>query len=111
MKYTKEHEWVELKDNIATVGLTKLALDQLEDIVNVQWPANGQRLTKGELVCVLESNKSAIELYTPLSGKIVAVNEQKFLTKWLYKIELFAIEEYEDLLDWAEYKRANALKD
>ncbi|MFQ5886183.1 MAG: glycine cleavage system protein GcvH, partial [Anaerolineae bacterium] len=74
-KYTKEHEWVRLEGGLATVGITDYAQDQLGDIVYVELPPLGEILTQFEPFGVVESVKAASDLYAPLSGEVLEVNE------------------------------------
>lgn len=117
LHYTETHEWV-LKDrnkNIATVGITDYAQEQLGEIVFVDLPEVGLKVSAGDDVCVLESVKAAADVFTPVSGVIVEVNEEldespglvntdPYQDGWLYKIELKDVVEYDELLDKAAYK-------
>lgn len=73
--YSEEHEWVRLDDEIATVGITDFAQGQLGDIVYVELPAVGDRVEAGAVIGELESTKSVSDIFSPLSGEIVARNE------------------------------------
>jgi glycine cleavage system H protein len=73
--YSEEHEWVRLDDDVATVGITDFAQDQLGDIVYVELPAVGDRVEAGTVIGELESTKSVSDIFSPLSGEIVARNE------------------------------------
>jgi glycine cleavage system H protein len=73
-RYTKDHEWIRLDGDVGTVGITHYAQDQLGDVVYVELPDIGKRLTKGEEAAVVESVKAASELYAPVSGEVVAIN-------------------------------------
>ena len=73
--YTVEHEWVRLKDNRATVGITDFAQSQLGDVVFVELPDEGTELTKENTFGVVESVKTVSDVYAPVSGKVVAVNK------------------------------------
>jgi glycine cleavage system H protein len=75
LKYTKDHEWVRGGDGDATVGITDYAQAQLGDVVFVELPAVGRTLTQGEVFGTIESVKAVSELYAPLSGEVVAVND------------------------------------
>lgn len=75
LKYTKEHEWVEIKENIATIGITDFAQEQLGDIVLVELPEVGSSVEKEAVLGVVESVKSVSDIFAPLAGKVVAVNE------------------------------------
>jgi len=76
MKYTETHEWVELEGDVATVGITDYAQKELGEIVYVELPEVGLEIEKDAEVIVLESTKAAVDIYTPLSGTLVEVNEQ-----------------------------------
>ena len=73
-RYTKEHEWVELNGNVATVGISAHAADELGDITYVELPANGKTVTKGAARAVVESVKAASDVFAPVSGTVVDVN-------------------------------------
>lgn len=76
MRYTETHEWVEIdEERHAIVGITDYAQRELGDVVYVELPQVGKEVAKGDEVAVLESTKAASDIYTPLSGKIIAVNE------------------------------------
>jgi len=73
--YTKEHEWVKVKEGIASVGITDYAAHQLGDITFVELPQVGKQVKQGEALCGIESVKAASDIYAPLSGKVVKVND------------------------------------
>ena len=76
LQYTKDHEWIRLDTGTdATVGITDFAQDALGDVVFVELPAVGATLTQGQVFGVVESNKSVSDLFAPVSGRVVAVNE------------------------------------
>lgn len=75
LQYSAEHEWVRLDDDVATIGITDFAQDQLGDIVFVDLPAVGDSVDAGSVVGELESTKSVSELYSPLSGEVIARND------------------------------------
>ncbi len=75
-KYTKKHEWVKLDGELAAVGITDYAQEQLGDIVYVELPLPGDALTQYESFGIIESVKAASDLYAPISGEVVAVNEE-----------------------------------
>lgn len=98
LKYTAEHEWVLVDGNTATIGITDYAADKLGDIVFVELPKVGDTVTPGKLVGEIESTKSVGEIFAPLAGTIVAVNDaveaspelvnsDPFGEGWLAKIE------------------------
>ncbi|MCL2335599.1 MAG: glycine cleavage system protein GcvH [Endomicrobia bacterium] len=76
LKYTKTHEWVKIEGKKATVGITDYAQHEITDIVHVELPENGRAVKKAQPVVVVESVKSAFDIYSPVSGKISAVNEE-----------------------------------
>ena len=75
MFYTKEHEWVKIDGGIGTVGITDYAAHQLGDITFVELPAIGKTVKQFAVLCAIESVKAASDIYAPVSGKVVAVNE------------------------------------
>ena len=75
LKYTAEHEWVALDGDVATVGITSYAADKLGDVVYVDLPAAGSTVTANDVCGEIESTKSVGELYAPLTGEVVAVND------------------------------------
>jgi len=113
LKYTKDHEWTDLNDDNATVGITDFAQSSLGDIVFVELPEVGSSVTRGESFGVVESIKSVSDLYSPLSGEVVEVNSElesqpdlineSPYTNWLIKIKLENQSEVSDLLPPAEY--------
>jgi glycine cleavage system H protein len=73
--YTKEHEWVKIKDGVASVGITDYAAHQLGDVTFVELPLAGKSVKQFEVMCAIESVKAASDIYAPLSGKVTQVNE------------------------------------
>jgi glycine cleavage system H protein len=116
LKYTASHEWLKLKDNIAIVGITDHAQEELTDVVFVELPEIGKEIKKGDEMCVVESVKSVSEIYAPVSGKIVKVNkklddspeiinESPYDDGWLVELEIKDKSEINDLLDADSYKK------
>ncbi len=115
LKYTKTDEWVKVEEgNRARVGVTDYAQKMLKDIVGVDLPEEGSEVSKGEAVATLESVKATADVYAPLTGKIVEVNERLFdepevINKdpygegWLFVIEYAKPDEINDLLDHKAY--------
>src|SRR5260221_6142476 len=114
-RYTKSHEWLSVDGKTATVGITDFAQSQLGDVVFLELPAVGRKLAAGESFGVVESVKAASDLYSPVSGRIAAVNEKlaahpelinsdPYGEGWILKVEL-AGELPEGLLDEASYKQ------
>ncbi len=115
MKFSKSHAWVELKGTIATVGISQEALELLGEIVFVDLPTIGKEIKIDEPSVLLEASKAASDFYSPLSGKIVAVNEYlknnpALLNEspekkgWLYRMDISKKEEIDHLLDEKEYR-------
>ena len=73
--YTKEHEWVKIKEGVASVGITDYAAHQLGDVTFVELPQKGRIVKQFEVLCAIESVKAASDIYAPLSGKVTLVNE------------------------------------
>src|ERR1700693_4298692 len=74
LKFTQEHEWVRIKDDVATVGITQYAQEQLGDLVFVELPEVGKSFMKGALSAVVESVKAASDVYAPIGGEVVEAN-------------------------------------
>lgn len=113
-KYSEDHEWISVDDDIGTVGITNHAQSQLGDIVFVELPEVGSTLEAGDEAGVVESVKAASDLFTPVSGKIVKVNEaldaEPSLANsdptgngWFFKIQLSDADELNSLMDEASY--------
>ena len=122
IRYTKDHEWIRVEGNEATVGITDFAQDQLGDIVFVELPEVGRKLEKGKEAGVVESVKAASEVYAPASGEVTAVNAgladdparvnaDAMGEGWFYKIKLADAKELGDLMDEAAYKAFTAAQD
>ena len=116
LKYTREHEWCRIKDRRAVVGITDHAQDQLGDIVYVELPAVGDPVKKGESFGVVESTKAVSELFAPVTGKVVevndplsdapeSINEDPYEEGWMIKVEMSDAAEVEALLDAAAYRK------
>jgi len=115
LKYTKEHEWVRIDGNVATVGITDYAQQSLGDIVFCELPPVGSSLTQTKTFGVVESVKAVSDLYAPLSGKVVEINQavldnpaslntDAFTSAWLLKVELGNRAEVDALLDAKAYE-------
>ena len=113
-KYSEDHEWISVDDDIGTVGITNHAQSQLGDIVFVELPEVGSTVEAGDEAGVIESVKAASDLFTPVSGKIVKVNEaldaEPSLANsdptgngWFFKIKLSDADELNSLMDEASY--------
>jgi len=115
LRYTKEHEWVRVEGEIGTVGITDHAQKELGDIVYVDLPKVGSAATKGQTFGSVESVKAVSDIYAPISGEIVAINEELATAPekinedphgvaWLVKIKLGAPEEIKQLLSPEDYQ-------
>ena len=115
MRFTKDHEWVELEGEIATVGITAYAADALGDVVFVELPAVGKSLSAGEAMAVVESVKAASDVYAPISGEVVeanaaladapeTVNQAAERDGWFAKLRVADPAEVEKLMDRAAYE-------
>lgn len=114
LKYSKEHEWIKVDGDIVTIGITDFAQSELGDIVFVELPEEGDELTSGDSFGSVESVKTVSELYAPLSGKVVEVNEEledspEFVNEssydkaWMVKVELSDKAQLDELLDADAY--------
>lgn len=114
LRYSKEHEWVKIEDGKATIGITDFAQSELGDIVFVELPEVGDEISKDQPFGSVESVKTVSELYAPLSGKVVAINEElldnpefvnesPYGTAWMVTVELTSEAEVEELLDADAY--------
>ncbi len=114
LKYTKEHEWVRVDGNIAVVGITDYAQEQLGDIVYVELPKEGEEVEKEEPFGVVESVKAVSDVYSPVTGKVVelndmltespeTLNEDCYEEGWLIKVEIKSKKELDDLMSPVEY--------
>jgi len=90
LKYTDEHEWIALDGDVATVGITDYAADKLGDVVYVDLPAVGSTVTAGDVCGEIESTKSVGELYAPLTGEVVEVNDEVVADPSLVNADAFA---------------------
>jgi len=116
LRYSKDHEWARLEDGRVRIGITDYAQDALGDIVYVQLPAVGATVTLGESFSEVESTKSVSDIYAPVSGTVVAVNndladapqrlnEDPYGDGWLCEIETEDPSQLEQLLDAAAYRQ------
>ena len=114
LKYAKSHEWVRVSNETATVGITDHAQHELTDVVFVELPAVGRQVKAGEACAVVESVKTASDIYSPVSGQIVAVNKaaaddpalvnrEPFAGGWFYQIKLSQPAEVVALLTPEQY--------
>lgn len=115
LRYAKSHEWVRLADGAATIGITDHAQQELTDVVFVELPAVGRVVKAGEACAVVESVKTASDLYSPVSGEVIEVNaavvadpalvnSAPYGGGWFYKVKLAAPAEVEALLTPEQYQ-------
>lgn len=114
LKYTKSHEWVRVEGRDAVIGITDHAQHELTDVVFIELPAVGRTVAAGEAVAVVESVKTASDIYSPVGGEIVAVNQavvenpalvnaDPYGNGWLYQIKLAGAGELDGLMSPAAY--------
>ena len=116
VKYSKEHEWIKLEGEIATIGITKHATEMLGDIVFTELPEKGSNVEKDGTAVVVESTKAASDVYTPVSGEVVdtnqmivndpaKINEDPEGAAWFFKLKMKDISEMESLMNKDEYDK------
>ncbi len=114
LKYTDSHEYIRLEGDVATVGITAFAIDQLGDVVFVELPAVGTDVTKGEPFGSVESVKAVEDLNAPVSGKVLAVNndlvdapekigEDPYGASWMIKVQLADLSDLDTAMSGLEY--------
>ena len=113
-KYTQEHEWVQIDGEIATVGVTNHAQESLGDIVFIDLPVIGKKVKAKEEICVIESVKAASDIYTPIDGEVIEVNDNlsndaSLVNQdaenegWIFKIKVSNPNKYESLMSLDQY--------
>ena len=116
MKFTKDHEWVKIENGVATIGITEYAADALGELVYVELPKVGNTYAKGDAFAVVESSKSASDVYIAASGSVVEVNQaltsqpelinnSAYKVGWIAKVKLSDESELADAMDEASYKK------
>ena len=114
--YTKEHEWVSVEDNIATIGITDYAQEALGDITFVELPAIGDEVEQFEEFAAIESVKAANDIFAPVSGKVIEINtrlesdpglinKSAFEKGWIAKVQMSDKEEASNLMTAEEYQK------
>lgn len=114
MKYTESHEWIKVEDGVGTVGISEYALQELGEVVYVELPDVGKNVIKDQEAAVLESTKAAADIYTPVSGEIIAINkdawekinEEPEGEGWLFKVRLSNPTECDTLLSSDAYRKS-----
>ncbi len=115
VKYTNDHEWIKVEGDVALIGITTYARHALGDLVYLELPETGRKIKKGENFAVVESVKAASEIYTPVSGEIVGVNDnlqnnlddlKEDLNKgWIVKVKMDNPSEAQGLMDQGAYTK------
>jgi glycine cleavage system H protein len=114
-RYTKDHEWVRLDGDVATIGISKYAAEQLGDVVYAELPAAGKSYSQGDDMAVVESAKTASDVYAPISGEVVEgnaaiagenwqiINDEPEAGGWFVKLKIANKAEFDALMDEAAY--------
>lgn len=113
--YTKEHIWVKIENDVATIGITDYAQSQLGDAVFIELPEVGREVESGEVIATVESIKAVSEIYSPLTGKIISINEDlanepsllnsdPYGDGWICDIQIKDLTEIEDLMTADDYR-------
>ena len=116
VKFSKEHEWIILEGDVATIGITQHATEMLGDIVFAELPEKGSNVEKDGTAGVVESTKAASDVYTPVSGEVVdinqaivddaaKINEDPEGTAWFFKLKMKDISELDSLMNKEEYDK------
>jgi len=116
LKYSKEHEWVKVDGNVATMGVTDHAQSNLGDIVYVELPSDGDAIVKDETFGVVESVKAVSDCYAPVSGKITetntsvidnpeTINEDCYGEGWMIKVDMSDLAQLDELMDPKQYEQ------
>jgi glycine cleavage system H protein len=113
--FTKEHEWVQIEDSIATIGISDFAQQSLGDVTYIQLPKEGEEVKKDDPFGVVESVKAVSDLYSPVTGRVVEVNlpllqapelvnEDPYTDGWMIKVEIKDSSDVDELMSAADYK-------
>ena len=116
LKYTKSHEWIRVEGDIATIGISDHAQAELTDLVFVELPQTDRNVNAGEACAVVESVKTASDIYSPLTGTIIEVNSEldidpglvnsfPYTDGWIFKIKLTNVSELDTLMSSEDYKK------
>ncbi len=116
LKYTRDHEWILVEEDIVTIGITDHAQGELVDIIFIELPEEGDTFEKGESIGTIEAVKTVADLFTPVSGEIIEINEDledasekinndAFGEGWIVKIKLSVLSELDELLTAEEYEK------
>lgn len=117
LKYAKNDEWVKIEDNIAIIGISDFAQDQLSDIVYIEFSVSvGDSIKKGDIYGLVESVKASSDVYSPVGGKVLEINESlidtpelvnsdPYINAWMIKLEISDPDEASDLMDNKAYSQ------
>ena len=116
LKFSREHEWVKWENEIAVVGISEFAQEQLDDIVSIELPKLGSIFKKGQTIALVDSVKASSDIYAPISGEIVEVNnrlidkpeiinQSPYELGWILRIRPSNMEEFESLMTEEQYER------
>ena len=114
LKYTNDHEWAHVEGDVLVMGITDYAQDSLGEIVYIELPSEGDEITKGDPFGAVESTKAVSDLYAPVSGDVVEVNEalldspelintDPYGEGWMIKVKVYDLGELDDLMDFVDY--------
>ena len=115
MRFTSDHEWVRLDGNIATIGITEYAAEELGDVIYVELPVVGDTFAQGDNLAVAESVKAAADIFAPIGGTVIEanqaledepglVNEDPMDSGWIARLDVDDVAELDDLMDEEEYE-------
>ena len=116
LRFTREHEWVKRENEIAIIGISEFAQDQLDDIVSIELPKGGSSFKKGQTIALVDSVKASSDIYAPIDGEIVEVNDgliekpeminqSPYDLGWIVKMKPSNMEEFEGLMTKEQYDR------
>jgi glycine cleavage system H protein len=116
LKFTKEHEWIKINEGVAVIGISGFAQEQLGDIVSIELPKAGAIFRQGQTMAIVDSVKASSDIYAPISGEILEVNEgliekpeminqSPYDSGWIAKIKPSNMEEFENLMTKQKYDR------
>jgi glycine cleavage system H protein len=116
LKYSKEHEWVKVKGDVVTIGITDFAQEQLTDVVFVELPDVGKSVTKEKQCAIVESVKSVSDVFAPINGEVIeinsvlkdkpeVINDDPYGRGWMVKIKMSDIKDLDDLMSASDYDK------
>ena len=116
LKFTKEHEWIKINEGVAIIGISDFAQEQLGDIVSIELPKAGGVFRQGQTMAIVDSVKASSDIYAPISGEIMEVNEEliekpeminqsPYDSGWIAKIKPSNMGEFESLMTKEKYDR------